>query len=649
MSSVEVPLSQSSSPNDTFDPKPSATFSPSIWGDHFLSYASLEVDAELEQHVQELKEEVRSMLMTSPENVSQKLNLIDDIQRLGVSYHFGNEIEEILQKIHKSSYDLDDLYTVALRFRLLRQQGYNVSCDLFNKLKDGDGKFKESLVDDVVGLLSLYEATHLRIHGEEILDEALTFTTTNLESATFRLSPPLAKAVTHALNQPLRKGLPRVEARYYLSVYEELRESPNETLLTFAKLDFNRLQRVHQKELSEITRWWKDLDVPNKLPFARDRLVEMKNQVRGFFDEAKLFRQNHMPSLDEYMSVSLMTCGYPLLITTSFVGMEEATIDSFDWLLTSPQAVKAASTVTRLMDDIADHKLEQEREHFASAVNCYMRKYGATEEEAIIELRRQVNNAWKDINEACLHPTAVAMPLLIRILNFARVMDVVYKCEDGYNNADDCSKLSQRSGDICYVASDYANYEALEKWCGNWLFVIDEKERWWKDLDVPNKLPFARDRLVEVYFCWSLSIYFQPQYSFARRTSCKVTAIISIIDDVYEYGTNEQLELFTEAIERWDVSAINQLPEYMKVCYQALLDIYSEIHEKFAHNGNLYRIHHAREAMKKVVKGYFDEAKLFRQKHMPSLDEYMSVSLVTCGYLLLITTSFVGMEEASLQ
>ncbi|RXH88930.1 hypothetical protein DVH24_000529 [Malus domestica] len=40
-----------------------------------------------------------------------------------------------------------------------------------------------------------------------------------------------------------------------------------------------------------------------------------------------------------------------------------------------------------------------------------------------------------------------------------------------------CSKLSQRSGEICYVAPDYANYEALEKWCGNWLFVIDEKER----------------------------------------------------------------------------------------------------------------------------------------------------------------------------
>ena len=68
-----------------------------------------------------------------------------------------------------------------------------------------------------------------------------------------------------------------------------------------------------------------------------------------------MFHQKHMPSLDEYMFVSLVTCGYLLLITTSFVGMEEATIDSFEWLLTSPPAVKAASTIVRLMDDIAEH------------------------------------------------------------------------------------------------------------------------------------------------------------------------------------------------------------------------------------------------------------------------------------------------------
>ncbi|XP_050113947.1 sesquiterpene synthase-like [Malus sylvestris] len=177
--------------------------------------------------------------------------------------------------------------------------------------------------------------------------------------------------------------------------------------------------------------------LPEYMKVCYRALLDVYNekQVRGYFDEAKLFHQKHIPSLDEYMSLSLVTSGCPLLITTSFVGMEEATIDSFDWLLTFPQTVKAASKIVRLMDDIVDHKFEQEREHFISAVNCYMKKYGATEEEAIIELKRQVNNAWKGINEARLHPTAVPMPLLIRILNFARLMDVVYKCEDGYTNA----------------------------------------------------------------------------------------------------------------------------------------------------------------------------------------------------------------------
>jgi hypothetical protein len=46
----------------------------------------------------------------------------------------------------------------------------------------------------------------------------------------------------------------------------------------------------------------------------------------------------------------------------------------------------------------------------------------------------QVVNAWKDINEECLKPTAVPTPLLERILNLSRVIDVIYKEEDGYTH-----------------------------------------------------------------------------------------------------------------------------------------------------------------------------------------------------------------------
>ena len=36
---------------------------------------------------------------------------------------------------------------------------------------------KANLISDVMGMLSLYEAAHLGIHEEGILDEALAFTT----------------------------------------------------------------------------------------------------------------------------------------------------------------------------------------------------------------------------------------------------------------------------------------------------------------------------------------------------------------------------------------------------------------------------------------------------------------------------------------
>lgn len=124
--------------------------------------------------------------------------------------------------------------------------------DIFNEFKDETSKFKASLISDVTGMLSLYEAAHLGLRGEDILDEALAFTTTHLESAVSHITPHLAKKVTHALNRPIRKGLPRLEAINYISIYQE-EDSHNESLLRFAKLDFNVLQAQHQKEVSVIT------------------------------------------------------------------------------------------------------------------------------------------------------------------------------------------------------------------------------------------------------------------------------------------------------------------------------------------------------------------------------------------------------------
>ena len=74
--------------------------------------------------------------------------------------------------------------------------------------------------------------------------------------------------------------------------------------------------------------------------------------------------------------------------------------------------------------------------------------------------------------------------------------------------------------------------------------------RWSKDLDVAKNYPFARDRTVECYF-WILGVYFEPKYSLARKILAKVAVMCTILDYIYDaYGTPEELELFTQAINR---------------------------------------------------------------------------------------------------
>ncbi|KAL1299329.1 hypothetical protein AAHE18_18G101600 [Arachis hypogaea] len=264
--------------------RPCANFRPNIWGDIFLQYHNSPLDVvneNMRQQLETCKEEVKKIFLSSSNTISQKLNIIDSMQRLGISYHFEREIDEALEQIQKISINnaLDigegDLHSIGLLFRLFRQKGYHISSDIFNKFKNEEGKFNETIVEDVEGLWSLYEATQLSTHGEDSLDEAHDFAYTNLKYmiTNNKLSTYLAKQIDQSLTLPIHKGVPRIETRRYMSFYEE-DPSHDKVLLTFAKLDFNVLQKMHQKELGNITRWWKESDFATKVPYARERVVE---------------------------------------------------------------------------------------------------------------------------------------------------------------------------------------------------------------------------------------------------------------------------------------------------------------------------------------------------------------------------------------
>nr|QEY10188.1 terpene synthase 4 [Scutellaria barbata] len=519
--------------------RPLANYHPNVWGDRFLPYIPESRDeVHKKQLVEELKEEVKRELHDTSDDYTRQLKLVDTIQRLGIEYHFEQEIDQTLlnlsQKLDNYCKNNHDLCTVALGFRLLRQHGHKISCKIFDKFKDEKGVFK---TEDVAGMLEFFEATHLRIHGEDILDHAYDFTRNYLQSILPSLGHDdhVAQQVNNALyGYSNRRGLPRVEARHYISIYGKC-ASHHPVLLKLAKLDFNLLQSMHKRELSELYRWWKGLEVTTKLPYARDRLVEtyfwivgvyfepkygvarkfltklqsigslfddtydaygihqelqlftdaierwdiscldqlpdymqiiykalmeifeevkeemirqgtsyrinygieaMKVMARDYFYEAKNWREaKYKPKMEEYMQVATSSTAYTSLMIISFLGMPNfVKKQHFDWVLSKPHIVRATLIICRLTDDIVGHEFERQREHIPSSIECYMDEHKVSKEETISVFKNQIEDAWKYINEAFLSPTKVPVPILYRILNFARVIEVIYSKGDWYTN-----------------------------------------------------------------------------------------------------------------------------------------------------------------------------------------------------------------------
>uniref|UniRef100_A0ACD5UVX5 Uncharacterized protein n=1 Tax=Avena sativa TaxID=4498 RepID=A0ACD5UVX5_AVESA len=249
-------------------------FEPSQWGDFFIEYEPKPLQRSEEWMVtraDKLKEDVRMMFNARS---SSRIFLVDTLQHLGIDHLFQEQIHDTLRDISENELTSSaTLYEEALRFCLLREHGHWVSADVFDKFKGEDGTFNKDITSEPIGLLSLYNASHLLTHDEPKLEEAITFARHHLELLSYSLKSPLAKQVKRALHRPLPRACKRVETLHYISDYEE-EQGHNPILLELAKLDFNLLQHVHLKELKAITEWWKYLYGHIGLSYIRDRVVE---------------------------------------------------------------------------------------------------------------------------------------------------------------------------------------------------------------------------------------------------------------------------------------------------------------------------------------------------------------------------------------
>ncbi|CAH1440143.1 unnamed protein product [Lactuca virosa] len=184
----------------------------------------------------------------------------------------------------------------------------------------------------------------------------------------------------------------------------------------------------------------------------------------------------------------------------------------------------------------------------------------------------------------------------------------------------------------------------------NYLQLLHKEElstfiKWVKDMDFQKITPYARDRTPELYL-WAVGIFLEPHYSQARIIISKMAQLVLVLDDIYDaYGTIEELRLLTDAINRWEISAMEQLPEYIKPLYKIILNELTEVEKQVPKEGRENRVKASKQAFQELARGYHQEAEWRYSKYVPSYQEYMKNGLITSTYNVFSTYSLMNMDE----
>ncbi|CAL4953492.1 unnamed protein product [Urochloa decumbens] len=467
-------------------------FEPCVWGDFFVTYTPplLQRSEEwMRERADKLKGEVRQMFDADKAmSVADMVNLVDELERLGIDNHFRKEINAALCRIHTEGLDVghsDDLDIVSLRFYV------------FDKFRDETGSFSKDLISDPKGLLSLYNAAHMAVPGEAVLDDAIAFARHHLEAAIGKLGSPMEGQVSRALEIPRPRFMRRLETMHYIIEYEQ-EEAHNTTLLELARLDMNLLRSLHLKELKTLSLWWRGLYSDVKLDYARDRIVEPYFYNFGVFHEeenshmriivTKLWDESVVSSLPEYLCMLYIktlsnfneiedimesyekyrmayiikqVCCQILFKSQSKNYLQETKwfnenyIPSFkehvDVTLMStgvpflffvalmaagqvvskeafnvPDMVRASGEMGRFLNDIASYKRGKNKKDVASTVECYMKEHGVTGQEAMVAIAAMVEQAWRRINKAYMEMDRTVEPAARWLLDMTRMLEIYY-------------------------------------------------------------------------------------------------------------------------------------------------------------------------------------------------------------------------------
>ncbi|XP_022878021.1 tricyclene synthase Oc15, chloroplastic-like isoform X2 [Olea europaea var. sylvestris] len=406
-----------------------------------------EFSMEYEQKLKDVRELLKSEEL---ENQIESLMLVDAIQRLGIDYHFQEEIEAVLRRHYMEATTCSDgyfyytLHDLSLLFRLLREHGFSIPADIFNRFKGKDGVFEGKLKQDIRGLMELYEAAQLVIEGEDILDEAAKFS---------------GEIVSNRLKHPYHKSIARFTAKKYIRDSEGI-NGWRKTLKELAKMNTSVAQTANQQELAKISKWdhavvhmlpkpWKMcykalLDTTNDIGYkiykkhGYNPIDSLKSTWASLCDaflvEAKWFASGHLPTSNEYLENGKVSSGVHVVLVHLFflLGINRKTEGAVQ-VHDISDLISSVATILRLWDDFGSAKDEQQDGNDGSYIDCYMKENpGSTIEIARDRVVNMISSEWKGLNKECflLNQNSSNFSFTKASLNLARMVPLMYSYDD---------------------------------------------------------------------------------------------------------------------------------------------------------------------------------------------------------------------------
>ncbi|XP_062162278.1 (3S,6E)-nerolidol synthase 1-like isoform X2 [Alnus glutinosa] len=452
-----------------------------------------DTDGSSVRHAQKIEECGHVLIRNVGKDPLQSLNMINAAQRLGIDYYFQEEIEAILRGhyvIYVAHGDCGhQLHEVALRFRLLRQQGYYVPADVFNNFKDKEGKFNKELAEDINGLMALYEASQLSIEGEDILDEAANFSELLLNARVRHLDDDnQVRAVGRTLRHPYHKSLSRWWTDLGLS--KELKFARDQPLkwytvsmacLTDPDLSDERVDLTKPISLiyiiddifdvygtlEELTLFTEAVNkwdfaaleqLPEYMKICFKALHDITNEIsykiyqkhgwnpidslrktwailfNAFLVEAQWFATGRSPTSEAYLTNAVVSSGvHVVLVHIFFLLGHRLNKETAEFVDNMPGIISSPGTILRLWDDLGSAMDESQDGHDGSYIDYYMQENeGCSIKESREKVVNMISDAWKHLNKECLSPNRFPATFIEASLNLARLVPLLYSYDNNH-------------------------------------------------------------------------------------------------------------------------------------------------------------------------------------------------------------------------